>query len=492
MKTRFFSILLFCLALSWPALRNGGPFVMSDTTTYVRGADAAVYKLTGMRTMWTGTFIERYETYRPHEGRSAPSPAAAADAADLPVTIAGRSIFYGILLYLSSLTGSFWGAALFQIVLTATAIRLAAETCCRLFGRADPGPGGVALIAFVLGLSPAGYFAGYMMPDIFLPLAILAFCQVALLWRMMNRAERIFWIALLTMSGLFHSLHLVILLAAFAVLFAVKRAAFWREDRQPATAIAAAIIIGFVGQAGFGMMVRQATGAAPVTIPFVTARLIADGPGRDYLRAHCVPPSFHLCHYAGRLQGDSDSFLWSYDPRLGIFSATTPRERRQLSAEQAAFVIAVTRDRPWAVVRSTIVSILRQSGKWRLPEFNYGPAIREHFRMKLPDPALDDVKRSAAYRQVMPVRFVEVMTPLLVIGAIGLMVMTFRRMSAAGRRMILPYVAIVVAMLVLNIILCGGVSTPHDRYQMRLIWLLPLLSAMLWSATSPSREAGPK
>jgi hypothetical protein len=485
MKTRILSILLLSLTLLWPTLRNGGPFLMSDTTTYIRGADAAVYRLTGTASMWTGTFINRYGPASP----ASPGTAEHTDSADLPVTIAGRSIFYGALLYLFSLPGSFWGVAIFQALVTATAVTLAAESLRRASGGPRQDWPGIALLMLVLGLSPAGYFAGFMMPDIFLPLGLLAFCQIAFLWDGIARAERSFWIALLTAAMLFHTLHLLIIGSCFLALQLTRRRLLWRDDRQPAVAILFAITATLSGQTGVSLMIARATGAAPVGVPFVAARLIADGPGRDYLIAHCPQASFRLCNYRSRLRNDSDTLLWSYEPENGIFSAVPPRERRQIAAEQTAFMIAVARDRPWAVIRSTASSILRQAGKWALPEFNYAAFQRDSFGTKLPRPALENAMRSAAYRQAMPVRLVEIMTPLLALAAVPPLFILFRRRTTAPSpdRILTLYLAMIVGAIILNIVICGGVSTPHDRYQMRLIWLLPLCVTMLWTTILPPK-----
>jgi hypothetical protein len=51
------------------------------------------------------------------------------------------------------------------------------------------------------------------------------------------------------------------------------------------------------------------------------------------------------------------------------------------------------------------------------------------------------------------------------------------------------YVAILCGAIIANIMVCGGVSTPHDRYLMRLIWLLPMIGVALVSATHAGRKA---
>lgn len=478
MKIRLLSILLLSAVLLMPALRNGQPFLMSDTTTYVRGADAAIYKLTGVRTMWTGTFIERYENAQPKPNASAGQQSH--DPADLPVTISGRSIYYGFLLYLSCLLGSFWGAAIVQIVVTAIAITLAAEQISRALGKPGLTLGTVLIMALVIGVGPTGYFAAYMMPDIFLPLAILAFCQIGLSWMILTRAERAFWLVLLTASLLFHDLHALIIGAGFGALLVIRGRAITGEQRAPLSAICATLLIALAGQAAFHLMVRHASGAGPVDVPFLTARLVADGPGESFLRAQCPAAGLRLCAYVERLPTDSDTFLWSHDPKAGIFSAIPWRDRRAISSEQFAFVAGTATDQPAALTRSTLTSIGRQIGKWRLAEFNYGPVQRETFRAKLPSPILEQVLASAAYRQEMPVRLAEIATYGLVPAALMMILFIIRMQpDASSRRTMLLYLSFMIGSLLLNALICGAISTPHDRYQMRLVWILPFLAIAL-------------
>ena len=58
--------------LLWPSLLNGAPFLMQDSTTYVRGADAVAYSLTGHRTEWTSELLRKFAP----EGREPVAPAA--------------------------------------------------------------------------------------------------------------------------------------------------------------------------------------------------------------------------------------------------------------------------------------------------------------------------------------------------------------------------------------------------------------------------------
>jgi hypothetical protein len=54
-----------------------------------------------------------------------------------------------------------------------------------------------------------------------------------------------------------------------------------------------------------------------------------------------------------------------------------------------------------------------------------------------------------------------------------------RRQAFAGTYAILAFAAAVVGGIAINAFVCGALSTPHDRYQARVIWLVPLVAMLL-------------
>ena len=76
----------------------------------------------------------------------------------------------------------------------------------------------------------------------------------------------------------------------------------------------------------------------------------------------------------------------------------------------------------------------------------------------------------------MPVKFVEratIVTVLIALlsiaGTVWMMVRPNRRLAPTG-----AFLSFLVAGVLLNAAICGALSTPKGRYQMRLIWVLPL------------------
>jgi len=156
------------LLLLWPALLNGGPFFMSDTISYIRGAASAFYRALDVKSAWTDQYFRLFG-----DAVSRPAIGAPAAATNVPVTLSGRSVYYGGLLFLCDFAGSLWTAVAVQSVLGATTVVLTAKNIAGLMGE-DLGWNGLAVGVLAALATPLGYFTGYLMPDVFGGFAILA------------------------------------------------------------------------------------------------------------------------------------------------------------------------------------------------------------------------------------------------------------------------------------------------------------------------------
>ncbi len=490
-----FGFLIAWAVLLWPPIVNQSPFMLPDTTTYVRGVDAGVYKATGHRTAWTQEFLKRFPASAPD---AAPTPDDGAQAAAPPASVAGpqsfvlsgRSIYYGALLYLSYLLGSLWLAVVLQALLTCACIALTLSRFRQQQGR-PPSPAELPLVAgFLALLTSIGYFTGFLMPDFAVPLGILAFAHIILFWRVETRARRWFWWGILAYAALAHSATLLIIGAMTAIALAVWLLRLFPIDKRAFVPVAAALLLAVAGEAIFSFGVEKATGDPPVRPPFLTARIIADGPGYDYLRTHCPQSGFLICKYVDRLPAPSDNFLW--DPTLGkgVFSALPSGESRALAEEQSRFVLAVFADRPVDVLISSTGAVLRQFGQVGLWEFNYFPIDKIWMAQKLPADVLGMMQRSAAYHARMPVAVVEAATVPLLLLSLAIIVWTAVKSGREGRALT-AFAIIVCVGLLFNVLVCGALSTPHERYQMRAIWLLPFIALCLVPPARPRLSAAP-
>ena len=483
---RWFAPILVCLialAALWPAAVNGGPFFMADTPSYARGAASGFFKVFGIKTDWTNEYLRVYA------GAPGKQPQQVEDKAEeekvagqMPVTLSGRSIFYGVALYLSHLAGSLWIIVLLQSMLAAGCIVLTVNTISSAAGTQMQASGLAAIGLLMVVATPVAFFAGYLMPDIFGGFALLATAQILFLWRNLSRAERGFWLALLAYSLLVHSVNLMMVggLTVASVAFAL-----WRRiaiSRYQIGGVVACLGLAMIGQSGFGIAVKSMTGAAPVRPPFIAMRLIADGPGYAYLKDHCATETLIYCRVLTQANPKSDTLLWSKDARISLFRGLTPDEQRLSAAQQSQFVRAVLADRPAEVVGDAIQNTVGQVTQLDLNGFNYSRENRGRFRDTIPAELFEPLSRSRAYRNVMPTRPIEILSILT--AALSVLFLCFfiasARSTESGDRL-RAFCLCVLAGIALNAVICGALSGPKGRYEMRVIWVLPLIAGAIAS-----------
>src|SRR5215813_12037554 len=103
-------LLVLLLSLVWPALYNGQPIFFADTTAYIRGADAGISKVTGHASVWGAS--ARLQTAEP----------ARAQTQDF--VIAGRSVYYGALLYTGDALDRLWPTVFIQAAIALLVLAL--------------------------------------------------------------------------------------------------------------------------------------------------------------------------------------------------------------------------------------------------------------------------------------------------------------------------------------------------------------------------------
>lgn len=468
-------VIAVAILLLWPAFVNGEPFYMPDTPSYLRGADGAVHELTGTSTVWSDELQKRFAGDAAASNSPDVSAGGSHARAEPAVVLKGRSIYYGALLYASQWLGNFWVVALFQALMCAVAIMLTIETLRRAMGLETTRYTFAGIGLSLAALTPVGYFASYLLPDVFGALGLLAAGHLLFLWNEQSRASRNFWFALLALATLFHTANnLLVMLLAVAAAIAL---AFRAPASIPGlAAVVGTVVIGFVGQFAFSWGVEHATGAAPVRPPFLAARIIDDGPGYDYLREHCPEVRLIYCRTVGFRTRESATLLWSDDPREGIFQALTPAGQRLAAAQQSAFLLAVAKERPLELLRSSAGAVIRQLGYFKLESFNYTGSNNFYFRRKLPEPFLDRARQSKAYRQKMPVTFVEWATAASVLASLVAVALAVRASLRREKKLapVAAFLLLLILGILINAAICGAFSTPRGRYQMRLIWVLPL------------------
>jgi hypothetical protein len=228
----------------------------------------------------------------------------------------------------------------------------------------------------------------------------------------------------------------------------------------------------------FSKAMTAAVGATPVRLPHSMAHLIGMGPGTNYLRQNCPQAGYVACHYVANFPTHWDDFLFSDEPSKGAFWLADAQAKRRMSEEQTAFVLDVLRFDPVGVARGLAADVLAQLGSFRVDIGRAGQGDPEQFYAgRVPDDVLADLRRSRAVRGGDFDGWLSGATYAAVAGS--LVLLAWRRRSSALPRPpgFNELVLVVGAGVLANALICAVFAAPLDRFQARVIWLVPFLAA---------------
>ncbi len=429
------AILLGATILSWVAVANGFPLVFADSGTYLR-IPLELF----------------YPTDRP------------------PV--------YGLAIGLPLWIMGVWGIVAVQAM---GSVLIIAMTLAIGGGRLHA-RGLVATCALLALGSSLPWFVGQIMPDVatgFVPLilfALLARPSDTPLWQ---RAGLAALLALLIAVHLSHVL-LAVGLSGLAMVAMLLSGTGWRETVRRSLPAMLAIMVTLLGLSSLNRVAGYEFRPALSSDTFLLARLFDGHVAQPTLARLCRERA--LAHCAARPLVDDPSvaqpgqaYLWDQRSPLG---AMLHRDRPGVIAEQRVIIRTVLRDDPGGVAALAWRGFTEQLTTVRkgvLPPYAADMQIAHILKARLPDAyrafAVSRQQRGA----LDPLKFApDVAVAVAVVLLLPLMLVRAIR----GRRwQLLGLTGLVVATLLLNAAITGDLSGPDDRYQSRVLWLLPLLAA---------------
>ena len=471
---------------------DGFPTAFTDTDDYYsQGVE-----------LWQTARVELFGAMPEPDTRSPADKAQAAIDAELSRTqMAARSTSYSLFLYGLESAGTLWLVAAAQAMCAAWVLLLALRS-------AVPGAGTrsyLALMAMLAAGSTLPLFAGFAMPDVLAGVAVLGVALVALFWRQLSRTERALLTALLVFVFVVHTSHLllgVVLLPIAAVLLAWQRTPLRAVAGRTAVIVATLVAAGALN-AAYAHHVLATTGEPLRHQPFVMARVLADGPGRAYLRSACASGTrFALCRFKALPLDDSEDILWSDLPNRGVFLLADYATRIRLEDEELRFVLGTVAADPWGQARASAANWARQLTMTGVDDVVRDPRyyLTDDYWSKtyLPDMIMAVAhcgRRGDACPLMLTPRTLTVDSALngrsppapvsaraygaVVLAALGLTAALLWRDRRRPARELLALAALVLLAVFLNAGITGVISGPFARYQARLIWLIPALAGIV-------------
>jgi hypothetical protein len=440
---KLLAILTGALLLAWPAAFNAYPLVFIDTVSYLNHTT-------------------------------------------LPETPWDKTQAYGPFLHLLHWQVSLWPAVLAQGLIASYLIWLAQRM---VRGVARPGAH-VLACGTLAALSAAPWFLATLMPDALTALVPLAL--ILLGFGRLTRAEAT-WVALV--GALAIAAHLSHLPTAAAM---VALTALLARRVGPVLRAALPLGLALAVLAGSNLVAFGRATLSPHGSVFLLARLQDDGPAAAVIRARCPDAGWHLCAFADRLPMDSDTFLWDGRSPLNRNADGSPRPMGGVAgaAEAQEIIAATLREHPGAVasamLRNALVQLLKPRVGDTLGNEHLALSARIPIARSFPPrelAAFDAGLQMQGALQARAAPFLAPHIPVLLLSLAGGLWLLWRAMRARDTPRAALLAGALLALLA-NAAATGALSKPHERYQARIVWLLPL-AVMLAALPTARRETAP-
>lgn len=438
------AIAALALVLLLPAIANGFPLVFPDSGTYLGIAFGREYAI-------------------------------------------DRSSFYGFFLKpwiaLSSGSIGLWIAIIVQAALVAACLWAAARAL-RLHATKA-----LAVVAAAAALTSLPWHAGQFMPDAFTGVVLLT-AWLASTRDPADDGALLLWLAAI-LAALMHYTHMpLLLLAALASIAGQMLAGLPRRAalrRAVAAIVAVAVCAGV--QLGANALVLKRASVSPMGPLFLFARLQEDGLIQPWLERHCgrdAPPE--LCAVAPSLPRDSQALLWDFERSpLGkmVFHPKSEAERWAWIERMDAANRGAIGEAPLKFIGGSLRGAAEQFVHFEAVDDLCPDSCRDvsggvgYSLQRYRPETVAALHGSMQAQGTTPKGLIRAVTTP--IAAVGLLLLPWMGWMAwrRGDGPALSLVAALAVGLVVNAALGGALSDVHDRYQSRLIWIAPMVSAML-------------
>ena len=384
----------------------------------------------------------------------------------------GRAAIYGAFLSLGIPT-AFWLNIVAQAAITVWLVVLMLRT--HGLGTRPTLP--LVIVAGLAVLTGLPWYAAQLLPDIWLPDAVLALYLLAFRPRALRTWQRLALVVIIAFAMASHlgtlgvavGLAVVLIVAApFAVRLALPRPALSGATIATVTGVLLALTSNLVLNGEFAF-----TRGGP---NFLFGRILQTGIAAQYLQDNCPDPTLRLCAYRNDLPPDGDNWLWDSEGsplyKLGGWDAFEPEAKRIVADSLGQY--------PWqhmaAFLHGTFTQLVMvETGEDITPWAWHVHDVLEH------QAPLAYKRFLAARQQQAPFDFawlnhVHVPVALLSMALLPAVILLAR----CGRvsRQAAALAAVVLLALLGNAVICGGLSNPHHRYQSRLVPLATLAIAI--------------
>ena len=428
------------LFLAWPALYNGYPLLYPDSMTYLGDG----------RLVARALFLHQLSEY-----------------------YGMRSFIYSLGILPWHWNVSPWPVVALQTLLTAYVLWLVVksvvprQTATRY----------LILVALLSLLTSVSWYSSLIMPDILGPLLYLCIYLLVFAREDLSRSDQVALFLIAWWGITSHATHLLLAigLCALLALLLVLRLPWMRGRWKAVGEVGLIVLLAAGAQLALHDYLYGKASLNGDRPPFLMARVIADGPGLWYLQKHCPDVKFAICDHVNNLPTDPDVFLWGAN---GIWQNSDDDYSERLSQEEMPFVVAVVRAYPRQEFAKVAGAFWNQLTMFGLYDLDGSDWIVEEFDSVLPG-GKPHYLRSREGRNDLPLEFftsVQNWTVILSVVMIAVVVpLLWRQWSTR----LMGLSVVIASTVIANALVTGPLSLVEDRFEARVIWLVPFLAGLL-------------
>ena len=379
-----------------------------------------------------------------------------------------RPVFYGIFLRIASLNTSLWLAILVQGILMSY---LLFETFGIFYS------GNKRNLLFILSVAVLTVCTGIsqntsiLLPDIFSPIGILCFINL-LVNNKLSRLRQIIISLILMLCVLVHFSNMLVL---FSLWILVCMYAIFRHYKKRQIAItkkkilitfalvSSVFVIAPIGNYIFGKKFIISEGSHV----FIMTHLVETGILEEYLKNECQHNNYKMCQYRDRID---TNFLWGGK----VFGEMGGWEGSREEFNSIIFDIVTTPKYAIILVRRCIEYSFMEYFTFSVPpNTNWGvpPYIKNNYSIYGRDFCASlQTGNKLNYSATNYIQMVLVITSLAFLMFIILTPSLFHTLTSELKW----FALLILVFSFLNATICANFGTMNERYQNRIIWLIPL------------------
>ncbi len=391
--------------------------------------------------------------------------------------LAMRSEFYSLGILPFHWNGTAWPVVAIHALLTSYGIWLVVRSLAVRSSTRRTELQFLALIALVSLTTSLGWYVCFIMPDILGPVLYLSIYLLVFAREVLSARERWAVAAIAWWAMASHSTHLM-LAAGVCILLGLLLLLRWppmhRRGRGVA-GVAAIILLGAAAQMALhGYLYGEPT-LNGNRMPYLTARIVADGPGRWYLQQHCGELQWAICAWAGSLPDTDDDFLWADG---GVWQSASSDAQQRMLREEMPLLLATVRAYPRAQMQHSLANFREELSNFGLWDFTPNAWMESEIDKVLPGTRVVYLRTRQAQGRL-PVEFFSTVQQWVVTASALAIVAGLPLLWLRRRWQLLGLAAIIVPVVIANAFVTSVLSEVDSRYQSRVIWLIPLVAGLI-------------